>query len=436
MKPKKLLRYVIILVVILIILAIVGKKVGWFGKEEVIQVAVEKAEIRKIVETITANGKIQPETEVKISPEVSGEIVELNVVEGEYVEQGKLLVRIKPDLYISSKDRVVASLNSSKARLAMAEAQFINSELSYNRNKSLWEQKAISEAEYETALANYQTAKAELEAAKYSVKSAEASLNEAQENLIKTSIYAPMPGTVSSLVVEKGERVVGTAMMTGTEMMRVSDLTRMEVKVEVNENDIVRVNMYDTANIEVDAFLGEKFKGVVTEIANAANTTGLATDQVTNFDVKVFLLQSSYKHLFDQGYKNPFLPGMSATVDIETDIKYNVLSIPIQAVTTRADSIYEELADSLVINPDQDDDDNDVRETIFLVGEDGTAVMREVKTGIQDNNYIEILEGIEAGEEVITAPYSAINKKLKQGSPVEAVDKDELFKPKNNKGRS
>ena len=436
MKPKKLLRYIIILAVLLVILAVVGKKVGWFGKEEFIQVAVEKAETRKIVETITANGKIQPETEVKISPEVSGEIVELHVVEGEFVEQGKLLVRIKPDLYISSKDRAAAALNSSKARLAQAEAQFINSELSYNRNKSLWEQRTISESEYETAQANYQTSKAELEAAKYSVKSAEASLNEAQENLIKTSIYAPMSGTISALMVEKGERVVGTAMMTGTEMMRVSDLTRMEVKVEVNENDIVRVNMYDTANIEVDAFLGETFKGVVTEIANAANTSGLATDQVTNFNVKVFLLQSSYEHLFEQGYKNPFLPGMSATVDIETDIKYDVLAIPIQAVTTRADSIYQELADSLDKKPDEDKDERDVRETVFLVSEDGTVVMREVKTGIQDNNYIQILEGVEVGEEVITAPYSAINKKLDQGSPVEVVDKDELFKPKKKKDRS
>jgi len=436
MKPKKLLRYVIILAVVLIVLAVVGKKVGWFGKEEVVQVAVEKAESRKIVETITANGKIQPETEVKISPEVSGEIVELHVVEGEFVEQGKLLVRIKPDLYMSSKDRAVAAVNSSKARLAQAEAQFINSELSFNRNKSLWEQKAISQAEYETSLANYQTSKAELEAAKYTVKSAEASLNEAQENLIKTSIYAPMPGTVSSLIVEKGERVVGTAMMTGTEMMRVSDLTRMEVKVEVNENDIVRVNMYDTAIIEVDAFLGEDFKGVVTEMANAANTSGLATDQVTNFDVKVFLLQPSYMHLFEQGYKNPFLPGMSATVDIETDIKYNVLSIPIQAVTTRADSIYEEMADSLDIKTDESKDEKDVRETIFLVGEDGKVVMREVKTGIQDNNYIQILEGVEEGEEVITAPYSAINKKLQHESPVEVVEKNELFKPKKKKGRS
>ena len=436
MKPKKLLRYIIILAVLLVILAVVGKKVGWFGKEEFIQVAVEKAETRKIVETITANGKIQPETEVKISPEVSGEIVELHVVEGEFVEQGKLLVRIKPDLYISSKDRAAAALNSSKARLAQAEAQFINSELSYNRNKSLWEQRTISESEYETAMANYQTSKAELEAAKYSVKSAEASLNEAQENLIKTSIYAPMSGTISALMVEKGERVVGTAMMTGTEMMRVSDLTRMEVKVEVNENDIVRVNMYDTANIEVDAFLGETFKGVVTEIANAANTSGLAADQVTNFNVKVFLLQSSYEHLFEQGYKNPFLPGMSATVDIETDIKYDVLAIPIQAVTTRADSIYEELADSLDKKPDEDKDERDVRETVFLVSEDGTVVMREVKTGIQDNNYIQILEGVEVGEEVITAPYSAINKKLDQGSPVEVVDKDELFKPKKKKDRS
>jgi len=435
MKSSKILRWVLIVTVFFIILAIVGKKVGWFGKEDIIQVAVEKAQTRKIVENITANGKVQPETEVKLSPEVSGEIVELNVIEGEFVNAGKLLVKIKPDLYVSSRDRASATLNSSKARLAQAEAQFIQRELSYNRNKKLWEQRAISESEYETALANYQTSKAELEAAKYSVRSAEASLNEAEENLIKTTIYAPMTGTVSMLNVEKGERVVGTAMMTGTELMRIADLNKMEVKVEVNENDIVRVNMADTATIEVDAFLGENFKGVVTEIANSANTTGLATDQVTNFDVKVFLLQDSYAHLIEQGYKNPFRPGMSATVDIETETKYNILSVPIQAVATRADSTFEDHEDNPEENSDEKDDE-ELREVIFLV-EDGVVVMREVKTGIQDNNYIEILEGLEAGEEVIVAPYTAISKKLEEGKLVEIVEKEDLFSEnKKKKNRS
>jgi HlyD family secretion protein len=438
MKSKKVLTYVIIIAVLFIILAFVGKKVGWFGKEEVVKVAVEKAEIRRIIETITANGKVQPETEVKISPEVSGEIVELNVIEGDHVEKGKLLVKIKPDTYISGRDRAAAALSSQKSRLAQAEAQFIQSELSYNRNKTLWEQKAISESEYENAVASYKVAMAELESAKYSVKSAEASLNEAQEQLIKTNIYAPMTGTVSMLNVELGERVVGTSMMAGTELMRIADLNRMEVKVEVNENDIVRVAMKDTAIIEVDAFLGEKFKGVVTEIANSANTAGLATDQVTNFDVKVFLLESSYKHLFDEGYKNPFRPGMSANVDIQTETKDSVLTIPIQAVTTRADSAMASSSESTNAETEFTEassesgsetsktDEKEAQEVVFIV-KDGKAVIKKVKTGIQDNTNIEILEGVEPGDEVITAPYAAISKKLENGDPVEVVKKEDLF---------
>jgi len=431
MKTKKILTYVIIIAVALIILAVVGKKVGWFGKEEIIKVSVEKAETRSIIETITANGKVQPETEIKLSPEVSGEIVELNVNEGEYVQRGKLLVKIKPDIYLSSRDRAEATLNSAKSRLAQAEAQFIQSELSYNRNKTLWEQKAISESEYESAQANYRVSQAELESAKYSVKSSEASLKEAEESLVKTSIFAPLTGTVSMLNVEQGERVVGTSMMSGTELMRIADLNRMEVMVEVNENDIVRVNMHDTAIIEVDAFLGEQFKGVVTEIANSANITGLATDQVTNFNVKVFLLQDSYRYLIEKGYINPFRPGMSATVDIQTDIKNNILTVPIQAVTTRSDSTITAETD----NPDQQEEvasDEELLEVVFVV-EDGKAVMKEIKTGIQDNNYIEITEGLQPDEEVVVAPYTAITNKLETGSLLEVVDKDDLFAKKNNK---
>ena len=436
MKSKKILTYAILVAVVFIILAIVGKKVGWFGKEEVVKVAVEKAGINRIIETTTANGKVQPETEVKLSPEVSGEIVELNVIEGDQVQKGKLLVKIKPDTYVSGRDRAAAALNSAKSRLAQSEAQFIQSELSYNRNKTLWEQKAISESEYENALASYKVALAELESAKYSIKSAEASLNEAQEQLIKTNIYAPMTGTVSMLNVELGERVVGTSLMTGTELMRIADLNRMEVKVEVNENDIVRVSMNDTAIIEVDAFLGEKFKGIVTEIANSANTTGLATDQVTNFDVKVLLLESSYKHLFEQGYINPFRPGMSANVDIQTDTKDSVLTVLIQAVTTRPDSAMaaeaenrkeEELTRETTDEASESSKTNEEnREVVFIV-KDGKAVLKEVKTGIQDNTYIEILEGIESGDEIITSPYAAITKKLENGDPVEVVKKEDLF---------
>lgn len=426
MKTNKLLRYLLAVTVILIILAVVGKKAGWFGKEEVIKVAVEKVVRRNIIETITANGKVQPETEIKISPDVSGEIVELHVIEGDMVEKGQLLARIKPEVYMSARDRTLASLNSSKARLAQAEAQFIQKELDYNRNKKLWEEKAISQAVYETVLSAYQIAKAELDAAKYSVKSAEAALAEAEENLFKTSIYAPMTGTVSMLLVEKGERVIGAQLMTGTEMMRIADLDRMEVKVEVNENDIVRVNMHDTALIEVDAFLGEKFKGLVTEIANSAKTTGLSTDQVTNFEVKVLLLRNSYQSLLDQGFQNPFRPGMSATVDIQTETVSDILAVSIQAITTRADSILADTTDGEYLPENKDNYSDEIIEIVFMVN-DEKAEVRKVKTGIQDNNYIQILEGLEDDEEVIVAPYNAVSKKLKPGTLVEVVEMKDLF---------
>jgi HlyD family secretion protein len=458
MKPKKLLRYVLIVAVLGIILIVVGKKVGWFGKEEALKVAVEKVQYRDIIETITANGKVQPETEVIITPEVSGEIVQLNVKEGDKVEQGKLLVLIKPDTYQSIRDRSLASVNSAKARLAQAEASFVQYELSFNRNKKLWEQQAISEAEYENALASFRIAQAELDAAKYSVRSAEAALAEAEENLIKTSIYAPMSGTIFGLRVEKGERVLGTQMMTGTEMMRIADLTKMEVKVEVNENDIVRVSMADTAIIEVDAYLGEKFKGVVTEIANSASTTGLTTDQVTNFDVKVYILEDSYRYIYDQGIQNPFRPGMSATVDIQTDFKYGIPAVPIQAVTTRPDSVLRAQIEASQEDKegsqstsgsegtsgsestsgsegsvsqgsvaDTDIDEDELVELVFLV-EEGRAVARRITTGIQDNNFIQIIEGIDDDDEIIVAPYTAVSKKLEHGSLVEVVPEDDLFK--------
>jgi HlyD family secretion protein len=269
-------------------------------------------------------------------------------------------------------------------------------------------------------------AKAELDAAKYSVKSAEAALNEAQENLTRTSIYAPMSGTISMLLVENGERVIGAQMMTGTEMMRIADLSRMEVLVEVNENDIVRVNLYDTALIEVDAFLGDKFKGLVTEIANSAKTAGLTTDQVTNFEVKVLLLSDSYQKLLDEGYKNPFRPGMSATVDVQTEIIEDVLAAPIQAVTTRADSVLNDTLDGEIMT--DPDTENELREVVFMVNDENRAEARRVETGIQDNNFIQILEGLSDDDVIITAPYNAVSKKLKPGSAVEVVDKQDLFK--------
>ena len=419
MKSNKILKILIPVVVLLIIFAIVGKKQGWFGKALTVKVAVENAENRFIIETITANGKIQPEKEVKISPDVSGEIVELTIKEGDQVEKGQLLLRIKPDTYISQKDRSLAAISSARARLAQSQAQFTQSELSFKRSKQLFNEQTISKSDYEQAEASYTVAKSEVDAAKFAIISAEASLKEANENLIKTSIYAPMSGTVSMLLVELGERVAGTNLMAGTELLRVADLSRMEAQVEVNENDIVKVTLGDTALIEVDAYLDKKFKGIVTEIANSAKTTGVSADQVTNFDVKILVLPESYQELVNAGDKNPFRPGMSASVDIQTQSKSDILTVPIQSVTTRTDTTKVQITPS----------GKDIRTLVFIT--DGKyAFARDVKTGIQDNNYIEIISGIKLNDKVISSPFSAISKKLSDSTLIEVVKKEALFKEK------
>lgn len=414
MKQSKILKGLILAAVVLLILAVVGKKAGWFGKAATIKVAVEYAIRREITETITANGRIQPEKEVKISPDVSGEIVELNVKEGDNVEKGQLLLRIRPDVYISQRDRSLAAISSARARLTQAEAQFKQAELSFERTKQLFSENAISQSDYEQAEASYNVAKAEVDAAKFSVVSAEASLKEAEENLIKTSINAPMSGTVSMLLVELGERVAGTNLMAGTEILRIADLSRMEAQVEVNENDIVRVSTGDTAIIEVDAYLNHKFKGIVTEIANSAKTTGTSADQVTNFDVKIFILPESYNNLANDG-QNPFRPGMSTTVDIRTETKEDILTVPIQSVTTRTDTT------NIISTSDEE-----IR-TITFETDGEYAFSRDVETGIQDNNYIEIISGLKDSAMVISAPFSAISRKLSDSSLVEIVKKDDLY---------
>ncbi len=419
MKSNKILKILAPLAVVLIIFAVIGKKQGWFGKGVMVKVAVENAELRTIIETITANGKIQPEKEVKISPEVSGEIVELHVNEGDPVVRGQLLLRIKPDVYISQRDRSLAAISSARARLAQAEAQFIQAELSYNRIKQLYDEQTVSKSEFEQAEASYRVSKSEVDAARYSVISTEAALKEADENLTKTSIYAPMTGDVSMLLVELGERVAGTGLMAGTELMRVADLSRMEARVEVNENDIVRVKRGDTAIIRVDAYLDHRFMGVVTEIASSAKTTGLSADQITNFDVRILILPESYKSLTVAGRPNPLRPGMSTTVDIRTETRADVVAVPIQSVTTRTDTT------RVVVSSTGDD----IRTLVFIT--DGTyALARDVKTGIQDNNYIEILSGIAESDRVISAPFSAISRKLSDSTLVEIVEREDLFSEK------
>ena len=326
-KLKKLGVGIFILTVIMLI----GILTGIIKTENVLKVETEVAEKRTITETVSASGKIQPEVEVKISPDVSGEIVELLIKEGDRVSKGDLLIKIKPDIYKSILERSKASVNTAKANLAKSKAQLMESDAKFNRNKRLYNQGAISLSEFEQIEATYKVTELNVESSQYAVSSAEASLNEAEENLDKTSIYAPVEGTISMLNVELGERVVGTGQMSGTELLRLADLSAMEVAVEVNENDIVRVHLNDTALIEVDAFLGEEFKGIVTEIANSANVSGVSADQVTNFEVKIRILENTN-----------FRPGMTASVEVQTKLVKDVISVPIQAVTTRKDTAKEE----------------------------------------------------------------------------------------------
>lgn len=443
-KSTKFLPLGIALIVILIVVLVVGKKNGWFGKDFTISVSTKIVESKTITEQITANGKVQPETEVKISPDVSGEIIDLPIEEGDEVKKGQLLMVIKPDMYIQAYNRDQASLSSSQARLAQADARLIESELAFKRVSALFKQGAVPLSDYETAEASFKVAQSEVKAAQFSVKSAEASVAEAQEQLVKTKIYAPMDGTISRLNVEKGERVVGTNMYAGTETMVIANLHLMEVKVDVNENDIVRVNLNDTALVEVDAYLGRKFKGIVTEIANSANTVGGSTDQVTNFNVKILLLENSYKDLVDSvgTRKYPFRPGMSATVDIQTETRKNVITVPIQSVTTRSEkesgnqkegkdeTVKEEDDDLKVVSDKEAKAKTDKKIEVVFVYKDGKVFRKAVKTGIQDSENIEILEGVKAGDEIVVAPFNAINKLLNEGTEVKKVDEKELFKPK------
>ena len=433
MKSRKILIYLALSAIVLILFALIGKKAGWFGKAITYKVTTENTLRRDLTEIITANGKIQPETEVKITPDVSGEIVELAVKDGDAVKMGQFLLKIKPDIYMSARDRSQAALNAARANLANAKAMLVQVEaryeqarLSYNRSVKLWNERTISESEWEGAQSAYEVARAEVTAvqqnvaaSEFSVQSAEATLKEASENLIKTSVYAPIDGIITLLNIEKGERVVGTELMSGTEMLRVANLDRMEVLTEVNENDIVRVKLNDSALIEVDAFPDRKFKGLVTEIANSATSTGLTADQVTNFEVKILLLKESYSDLISKEKPQPFRPGMSASVDIMTESKIGVLSVPLQSVTMMADSLIK--ADSIPTGSNE----SGPKEVVFVY-EDGKVKTTVVKTGIQDNSYIEIISGLMENMEVVTAPYNVITKKLKDGSLVKKVSKKDL----------
>lgn len=426
-------------ILLLIILIIIGRTTGDKG----IKVAVEKAALHTITETVTASGKIYPETEVKISPEVSGEIIELTVQEGDSVKKGQLLVRINPAIYSSIVSQAEATVQQSRAQVAnsqemvaQAKANYDQALANYTRNKKLYEEKVISAMEFEQSESTYKSTKASYEAAqanvsggRYSVQGASAGLNQARENLRRTTIVAPATGVISALNVKLGERVVGTAQMAGTEMLTIADLGRIEVRVDVSETDIAKVKLGDTTIIEADAYRNRKFSGVVSKISVSSKATGLqqvSTDQVTNYTVHILILPSSYADLIAQmPSKFPFKPGMSASVEIQTRKERNILSVPVNAVTTRdyPDSVKKSNATL-----------DELRQVVFV--HDGASeklMMRDVKTGIQDNQYIQILSGLKDGDQVVVAPYGAIARTLKDKSKVKIVDKEKLFEDKDQK---
>ncbi|HNY24033.1 MAG TPA: efflux RND transporter periplasmic adaptor subunit [Bacteroidales bacterium] len=408
---KPILWIIIAAVVLIVVLVVVGKSRSGKG----VEVTVTSPVTKDITEIIPANGKIQPVVEVKISPDVSGEIIVLNVKEGDQVKAGQVLLQIKRDQYLSARDRMKAALNQAKAQLAQQDAKFQQIELSYNRNMSLYEKGAISQSEYESSVSEYSMAKEQLNASRFNVQSSEAGLAEAEESLSKTTIFAPMNGVVSKLYVERGERVVGTSQMAGTEMLRIADFEKMEVLVDVNENDIVRIRKNDTALVEVDAYPGRKFEGVVTQIANSAKNIGSALEQVTNFEVKVYILPSSYADLVQNNRTNPFRPGMSASVSIQTETRRNALAIPIQCITTRAELLSDSL--KLELGP------NELVEQVFIVKNDNTVQAVRIKSGLQDHLHIEITEGLTKEDRVVTGPYAAISKTLENGTKVTPTTK-------------
>ena len=410
---KKTLLIIGVIAIAVIVLLVAGKKAGWFGASgNVKEVEFTKIELIQIVEKVSATGKIQPEIEVKLSSEVSGEIIELPIVEGQMVEKGDLLVRINPDLYQSSLQRSRAGLQNVKANYAQAEASLREAKSNYDRNKTLFEKGIISKSEWDRLVAAYEVAEASKNAAYYGMQSAAATVTEATDNLARTTIYSPMRGTISKLDVELGERVVGTQQMAGTEILRVANLSNMEVEVDVNENDIVKVSVGDSTIVEVDAYLKREFNGVVTQISNSA-ITGLTADQVTNFKVKVRILEDSYKDLREGKPENysPFRPGMTATVDIITRKKNDVVGIPISAIVIKNDTSSTPSAAKTPVISDEK------FEAVFLK-EGNKAKLRVITTGIQDNQNIEILSGLKVGETVITGPYNTVTKTLKDGDEV------------------
>ena len=411
------IKYIVIAGVAVVVLLSVASAKGLLGKKETgKKVFTQKVGKIEIVETVTGSGKIQPEKEVKISSDVSGEIIALPIKEGQQVKKGDLLVKINPDLYQSGLKRARASVQNARANLAQSKARLLSAKQDFNRNKQLFAKGIISKADYQKSETNYKVAVANKEAAQFSIQTALANLSEANDNLSRTTIYAPISGTISKLNVEMGERVVGTKQMTGTEIMRIANLNNMEAVVDINENDIVKIKVGDSAHIDVDAYLKEQFRGVITEIANSADTKLGSGDQITNFKVKIRILEDSYKHLLKgkPASYSPFRPGMTASVDIITNKKPDIIGVPISAVSVRSDTTSGKHK-YLDVNAKP-------IEVVFVM-QDGKAKIKAVKTGIQDDNNIEIIEGVKEGDEIITGPYNLVSKRLKNGDKVR-VEKD------------
>jgi HlyD family secretion protein len=420
MSKKKIYILVGVVVTLIIVLVTLKSKGIIGGNDDSKQVETSKVDEITIIETVSATGKIQPEIEVKISSEVSGEIIALPVKEGQVVKKGDLLVKINPDLYTSGYNRTLSNLSGTKAGLSQADATFKEAKASYDRSKTLFDKGIISRSDWDKAIAAFEGAKANKESAYYNVQSANATVKEAKDNLGRTTIYAPADGTISSLDVELGERVLGTQQMAGTELLRVANLNNMEVEVDVNENDIVKINIGDSTKIQVDAYLKKEFKGIVTSISNSASAATTA-DQVTNFKVKVRILKESYQDLLEgkPATYSPFRPGMTATVDIITERKEKVIGVPISAVVIKSDTtatksyeIKDEGEDKKVTTK------NDKKFECVFVKVGNKAKIRIVKTGIQDDTNIEIISGLNKGDLVIVGPYTTVTKDLNSGDKV------------------
>lgn len=441
---KKLLKVLGVLVLILSVTAVTAKMMGWMddGDQEK-QVETALAETRTITQIVSASGRIQPEAEVIIRPDVSGEIIELAVREGDFVRQGDLLLRIKPDIYQAQIDDLRAVMLTQQSRMEQARANQLQAETEYLKNKQLYERNLISELEYLQSKNKYEAEKANFKASEYQIQSAQAQLRRAEEELQQTVIRSPKDGTISRLAVEQGERVLGQSQTAGTEMMTIARLDQMEVSVDVNENDIVNVTLADTADIEVDAYPNRVFKGVVTEISNSADVSGESSaDQVTNYKVKIRVitphnLDDAAKGMFvnvneqdtenqDSSFTPSFKPGMSGTVDIRSNTVFDVVAVPIQAVTVR-DFAKDAVADSLSEETSSRDNSQkeDFRRVVFL-NDNGVAKRVEVETGISDNTHIQILNGIRAGQDIITGSYRILSRELEDGDKIKVVDGQQL----------